>query len=406
MAAVYRYYRALELRHNFLKAHLDTYAYPVLTLPNEIISEIFLHTVEPTRAGGVPSSTDGPLLVAQICRRWRDIALSTPRLWSNISLDLENIPAYEGQLHLLETWLRRSGDCPLFISIIHQPRPLPSELWGKYDGSVREFVRAILPHRRRWQELEISVPMHLFKFIEGEMPLLRDLTLGIPDMTMVTAYGERLDPGEESRWPIRIFHEAPALRTLLLAKGFDPLVLLPPWGQLTSVSILHFTQALKDVADILRSAVNVQYFSARVHDPYNPETSPLDILPIPPLEFLEALHLTSLTPESEGYLRILDALSLPALVVLRISETWTMDVARRAVQDLIARSCPVLKIIIQADRSIYPTHYYRSVWPSVISIEVQRTPPVDIDGSAVASDSEDDQTDDEDSDESDGSEEE
>ncbi|KAJ7166786.1 hypothetical protein C8R46DRAFT_842675, partial [Mycena filopes] len=54
--------------------------YPILTLrPVEITAEIFIHCLPDTPAP--PSVRIAPLLLARICRQWRDIVYSTSRLW-------------------------------------------------------------------------------------------------------------------------------------------------------------------------------------------------------------------------------------------------------------------------------------------------------------------------------------
>ncbi|KAJ7181097.1 hypothetical protein C8R46DRAFT_844421, partial [Mycena filopes] len=52
--------------------------YPILTLPVEITAEIFTHCLPDTPAP--PSVRIVPLLLARICRQWRNIACGTPRL--------------------------------------------------------------------------------------------------------------------------------------------------------------------------------------------------------------------------------------------------------------------------------------------------------------------------------------
>ncbi|KAJ7165750.1 hypothetical protein C8R46DRAFT_827033, partial [Mycena filopes] len=54
--------------------------YPVLTLPNEITSKISTACL-PTDGLVCPAPHAVPLLLAQICRHWRDVALSTSELW-------------------------------------------------------------------------------------------------------------------------------------------------------------------------------------------------------------------------------------------------------------------------------------------------------------------------------------
>ncbi|KAJ6537995.1 hypothetical protein B0H19DRAFT_877467, partial [Mycena capillaripes] len=54
--------------------------YPVLTLPFDITSRIFLHCL-PSHGRVAPSPSKAPLLLAQICHHWREVALSTCGLW-------------------------------------------------------------------------------------------------------------------------------------------------------------------------------------------------------------------------------------------------------------------------------------------------------------------------------------
>ncbi|KAF8134203.1 hypothetical protein K438DRAFT_1883436, partial [Mycena galopus ATCC 62051] len=77
---------ALRSQRHLVLERLDSYKYPVLTLPNEITAEIFTHSLLlypdcPPFAG-----RDSPTLFTQICRQWREIALETPILWRAILL--------------------------------------------------------------------------------------------------------------------------------------------------------------------------------------------------------------------------------------------------------------------------------------------------------------------------------
>ncbi|KAF8175470.1 hypothetical protein K438DRAFT_1608588, partial [Mycena galopus ATCC 62051] len=65
------------VERNF-EEELDSIVYPVLSLPPEITSHIFIQSLpEDTR----PSPRSAPLLLVQICRSWRVIAIATPDLW-------------------------------------------------------------------------------------------------------------------------------------------------------------------------------------------------------------------------------------------------------------------------------------------------------------------------------------
>ncbi|KAK0465924.1 uncharacterized protein EV420DRAFT_1261677, partial [Desarmillaria tabescens] len=64
--------------------------HPIRRLPFEIIGEIFLHTLSgPDGCNNYPAVHDhhhGPWAYSQVCQRWRAVALSLPRLWSELSV--------------------------------------------------------------------------------------------------------------------------------------------------------------------------------------------------------------------------------------------------------------------------------------------------------------------------------
>ncbi|KAJ7280917.1 hypothetical protein C8J57DRAFT_968413, partial [Mycena rebaudengoi] len=100
-----------------LQAHLDAYRYPILTLPTEITSEIFVQFVPAYPNRPPVTGVFCPTVLGQICRTWRSIAFCTPRLWRAIELDLDQLLSRRWSLTLLRTWLARSKDCPLSISL-------------------------------------------------------------------------------------------------------------------------------------------------------------------------------------------------------------------------------------------------------------------------------------------------
>ncbi|KIK39667.1 hypothetical protein CY34DRAFT_53007, partial [Suillus luteus UH-Slu-Lm8-n1] len=53
---------------------------PMRFLPTEILQQIFKSCL-PNDRYVIPHILSAPLLLCQICRRWRDIAQATPELW-------------------------------------------------------------------------------------------------------------------------------------------------------------------------------------------------------------------------------------------------------------------------------------------------------------------------------------
>ncbi|KAJ7192150.1 hypothetical protein C8J57DRAFT_1109802, partial [Mycena rebaudengoi] len=88
------------------EAALDCIKYPVLTLPAELVSRIFIACLP---AYPRPSPHTAPLLVVQICHHWREIALETSELWASLSI-LSQYPR-----KFLETWLGRAKGFPLSL---------------------------------------------------------------------------------------------------------------------------------------------------------------------------------------------------------------------------------------------------------------------------------------------------
>ncbi|KAJ7509598.1 hypothetical protein B0H11DRAFT_2421599 [Mycena galericulata] len=99
-----------------IQESLDCIIYPILTIPVEIISEIFLHCLpdQPTQ----PSARVAPLLLSAICRQWRYIALSTPRLWAVLKIHIPVRCFRDYNADMVQEWLLRAGNMPLSICLI------------------------------------------------------------------------------------------------------------------------------------------------------------------------------------------------------------------------------------------------------------------------------------------------
>ncbi|KAJ6509125.1 hypothetical protein DFH09DRAFT_861760, partial [Mycena vulgaris] len=60
---------------------LESIVYPILTLPPEITAEIFIHYCALSPWTILHESRSGPLLLANICRTWRGIAINLRSIW-------------------------------------------------------------------------------------------------------------------------------------------------------------------------------------------------------------------------------------------------------------------------------------------------------------------------------------
>ncbi|EPQ54945.1 hypothetical protein GLOTRDRAFT_43416 [Gloeophyllum trabeum ATCC 11539] len=112
------------------------------------------------------------VLVSHVCRRWREVALETPNLWT--SIDFTEGPPFEKS----RAWVERSKGAPLDIAIdcqesIRPASPLPGE---EHDYSTDEdeyksmtledlstALSIIIPHVEHWRSFELMV--HDYKFM-------------------------------------------------------------------------------------------------------------------------------------------------------------------------------------------------------------------------------------------------
>lgn len=149
---------------------------PFRHLAPEITSEIFLHCLPEGSLPSAPSPCvrEAPLLLGHICRFWREVAHSTPQLWTAVAVGGRNDRALQTMslayhTQVLDYWIARSGSCPISFDIEYRrstaeviPRILP-------------IIEQILPHSQRWRSVRLKMPHPLCV-----TPLLAKINEGTP----------------------------------------------------------------------------------------------------------------------------------------------------------------------------------------------------------------------------------
>ncbi|KAJ7510889.1 hypothetical protein B0H11DRAFT_1956464 [Mycena galericulata] len=345
--ALHRLIEALRIERVKCHQELACFKYPVLTLPAEITSEIFIHFLPtyPER-----SQLVGPLspsFLCRICRQWREVALSTPTLWKAPLLNLDAPHLHGNQLRLLELWLQRSGGCPLSLGLVH----------AGY-GSPASFVDAILRHAHRWEEVKLILPYEELHRITGPMPLLRTAELG-PNTNR-----DSIDPGVP---PVMVFAQAPNLREVELSLFFNPFFTALPWSQLTVLSANLYEL---EAAAILRDAAALEVCCFTMYDGVE---LPLSALPIPSLLNLRSLRLLSSVSSPRSMRRLLPALNLPALESIVVFELFLDADPIATLSALRPSGYPKHIEILGAHSAGYSARYkmYTEAFPeAVISMEL------------------------------------
>ncbi len=86
-------------------------------VPTELVAHIFSFVV---RELGIAERRESPLALCAVCRKWRSISISTPRLWSIPRLSFKR-PLDDGyEFVLLQQWLSRAAAVPLFLDLRDQ----------------------------------------------------------------------------------------------------------------------------------------------------------------------------------------------------------------------------------------------------------------------------------------------
>ncbi|KAJ7661939.1 hypothetical protein DFH06DRAFT_362664 [Mycena polygramma] len=216
---------ALHSERRVVQERLDTYTYPVLTLPHELVLEIFTHVLPPYPYCPPLTGENSPNFLAHICHEWRELALASPDLWSNMQLS-SDMCSFKGLVHILDIWLDRSRDRLLSITIKHHGASFSPEI-----------ISTLAAHRSRWEELRLIRPAsEFFSTLDGPLPLLRLIEVELSD-----SKGFSL--------PVM-----PRLHTASL-NCVAGLYLTLPWTQLTSLSLEYVSP--EECVTILRRASNL-----------------------------------------------------------------------------------------------------------------------------------------------------
>ncbi|KAJ7704542.1 hypothetical protein B0H17DRAFT_1224669 [Mycena rosella] len=138
---------ALQQEKDLVQGRLDTYTYPVLTLPNEIVSEIFVNFLPVYPQRSPLSGPRSPALLAQICRKWRAIALET---WTR------------GQIRRAtksraKSWINKYPAWCLCVTMQFYPSPLPT-------------IPVVVSFRP--SPLSLIIRVHILILILGRRPLI------------------------------------------------------------------------------------------------------------------------------------------------------------------------------------------------------------------------------------------
>ncbi|KAJ7068677.1 hypothetical protein C8F01DRAFT_1364971 [Mycena amicta] len=324
-----------------LQKELNAVPYPVLTLPTELSTEIFIRCLPPYEdddyVGNVLDGKCAPLVLTWVCKRWRDIVLSTPALWRTFSIwHGYDKPTSSEILEISRLWLGRAGRRQLSLSITsaysrYIPEGFPS-IWKMVEEAARclRYLRIQFSSWEHFPDLDIYRP---------DFPELEQLSL-----ILDPEYSHERSPLASLR-AIGTFLHCPLLNRLFLGGGVPASFLLLPYHQITHLEADDLSAEL--CVESLRLLPNLTSCILR-WDLLKPDDDDDDDEP----EHLVHANLLSLSittistreePDEPDTLLLLQSLTLPSLNTLKISFSYGFTGTASVLGSFLARSSPPLQ---------------------------------------------------------------
>ncbi|KAJ7148440.1 hypothetical protein C8R43DRAFT_952546 [Mycena crocata] len=320
----------LQFERQTIQDRLDAYIYPVLTLPTEITSEIFIRFLPPKFIANASDTYLSNMEKHCPCH---------PQLWRAVHV-VVTLETVEAQKDLIEAWLIRSGSHPLSIQMVDYAALLPA--------TQRYLIQPVTRHRTRWEYLELTFnSIEILYFFCKAAPLLRHLEVLLDGIAIFAMPSIHVDG-------------SPLLRSASLSYTALTQVTLP-WQQLTSLTLnvaypSECTRILQQTSSLLHCSISLIRGDAG--------KEPVVVLPC-----LETLVLDSVDSGQEvaGYL---DKFVTPALWRLELEEYYLGSDPIVSLVSFISRSgCVLRELQILGKRPVHEDSF-RSVFPSIPKLTV------------------------------------
>ncbi|ESK96807.1 hypothetical protein Moror_6679 [Moniliophthora roreri MCA 2997] len=241
----------LQAKRDKLQSFIDSHRAllsPARRIPRDIIAEVFLQCL-PTNRLPACSTGEAPLLLTAICRSWRQIALTTPRLWRAIHFVFPTLIGYTideefrnlslSRMEGLKLWLERARSVPLHVSFFlqHTP-PIPRKVREELAIIYSQFSDILSCYSSQWKSLYFHrLPLNVLLPLQakaGDAPLLHSLSLENNVIELTEIWEGQIG----SNYPLFDITGASSLRVLQLRfERVDPLILPIHWEVLTELSL-------------------------------------------------------------------------------------------------------------------------------------------------------------------------
>lgn len=177
--------RAVETRILENKARIS----PMRFLPTEILQQIFKSCL-PNDRYVIPHILSAPLLLCQICRRWRDIAQATPELWSSIDVHDWGVWTADFYTAMVARWLAAARTRPLAVSVVCLQK---WDWFRQHDPTQSGLFRLLASHSARFHDLHIQASRgYIDAFIANGSYAVKHILLSVMPTSFLVNSGHPL----------------------------------------------------------------------------------------------------------------------------------------------------------------------------------------------------------------------
>ncbi|KAF7337044.1 hypothetical protein MVEN_02141500 [Mycena venus] len=213
--------------NDFIDAHL-AFISPARRLPEDVMVEIFTACL-PSERNAIMSGAEAPLLLCHVSRAWRNLALSTPRLWASLHIVAPGDYGKCLQINqIVDIWLSRSGALPLSISLVHS--------WTcTTEATFSMIIKTLTRYSARWNRMRFK-----FDFYAGLRPLTALSLVDVPILEAFVLEGFQREHDQVINWGVIPFLGTTSLRSFTLKRvGNSFSAFLLPWNRLRCLFLGH-----------------------------------------------------------------------------------------------------------------------------------------------------------------------
>ncbi|KAF4612009.1 hypothetical protein D9613_004329 [Agrocybe pediades] len=185
--------KSLLSRHQRLKTELNHNHSPIIRdLPVEMLSTIFYSCFSEKFRQDDGELMYGdffiPLKIGSVCRTWRQVARSTPELWTIIHFQrlFRTTSEVCDQYKMMEEWIHRSRALPIYVSLYEYAEE-NANLGREADGCNcwNKSLELLAQCCDRWKDATLDLSRASFEYIASNLKLkapTRNLTLGTDEL--------------------------------------------------------------------------------------------------------------------------------------------------------------------------------------------------------------------------------